>query len=724
MRRTFGIVTALALVLSLITPSAARADSIVDLVLEVLGDQVELTQTITGDADVFVDLSAVPASFFTSNYAVLDASITYDLATIPDPSCPPNLALYRSDATTVLGDRIRRSSAPKVAIQRAAIGQPAERYYKLRVRRATLGDVATAGPCVTTKTVTYTLHVRLYASAPVATGLGFAPTHLPTRGDGEPSIAVDRVNGDQVYISAPVGIPAAAGGNTGGVDFWRSLDAGATFAYQQTGNPAGGGDSHVAVSRNGAVFLADLGGAAIYTSKSVDHGATFANSTPAGANSDRQWLATYTPRSAPAGSEPSKVFVSYHDLAPDNLPYECTSLNGGTVFQPACNPMATRADVLANATGNTIIGNQLFDSHGTIYGVFVSPNQTEVPPDTSMSMRYLWLAASADGIVFANQRIASAPLGYDMGGLFPVIAIDKTDNLYVVWSERRAPAGSSVLKLSYSTDHGVSWSSPRTITTPGQSALLPWIVAGNTGQVDVTWVGSTSGSANDPGANWYQYEAQSLDVLHGGAFTTVAMSPQPTRYGNVCLLGLLCSTEGDDGRILLDFTSIDLDSHCNAHATYANSGPEGQTADPRSTYTDYAKQTAGRSICQPVAPPPPPCDVDNEANGKGEIAEANRSNGTFSFTACSATGDEDRADYADADRHVAFHSTSFTSVVHDYTTRTLTITGTGVNGDHLVTFTITAVDNGLTGLTDLFTIALSDGYQRGGVLAAGNIVLH
>jgi len=478
------------------------------------------------------------------------------------------------------------------------------------------------------------------------------------------------------------------------------------------------------VARNGSVFLADLGGAAIYTSKSSDHGATFVDSTPAGANSDRQWLATYTAPGAAVGTEPSKVFVSYHDLAPDNLPYECISLNGGTIFQPVCNPMATRPDVIANSTGNTIIGNQLFDSRGTVYAVFLSPNQTEVPPDTSMSMRHLWLAVSTDGVTFANQLVAKAPLGRDMGGLFPVIAIDKSDNLYVVWSERVAPAGTSVLKLAFSTDHGVTWSSPRTITTPGQSALLPWIVAGNTGQVDVTWVGSTSGSANDPGADWFQYHAQSTDVLHGGAFTTVAVSPQPTRYGNVCLLGLLCSTEGDDGRILLDFTSIDIDSHCNANLTYANSGPEGRTADPRSPYTDYAKQTAGSSICRPVPPPPPPCDVESEADGKGEIAEANRSNGKFRFRACSPKGDDDGADYTDADRQVAFHSTSFTAVVHNVATHTLTISGTGVNGDHLVTFTITAIDNGLSGLTDTFSIALSDGYQRSGTLAVGDITLH
>jgi len=72
---------------------------------------------------------------------------------------------------------------------------------------------------------------------------------------------------------------------------------------------------------------------------------------------------------------------------------------------------------------------------------------------------------------------------------------------------------------------------------------------------------------------------------------------------------------------------------------------------------------------------------------------------------------------------VNFHSTSYTSVVHNAATHSVTINGTGTNGDHLVTFAITATDNGVSGLTDVFNIALSDGYQRGGTLAAGNVVV-
>lgn len=63
-----------------------------------------------------------------------------------------------------------------------------------------------------------------------------------------------------------------------------------------------------------------------------------------------------------------------------------------------------------------------------------------------------------------------------------------------------------------------------------------------------------------------------------------------------CLAGLNCSVGGDDGRILLDFISVDLDSAGNARVVYANSGPEGTYGDPGMTFTDIASQTSGGGV--------------------------------------------------------------------------------------------------------------------------------
>ena len=413
---------------------------------------------------------------------------------------------------------------------------------------------------------------------------------MPTRGDGEPSIAVDKRN-NNVFISAPVGGPAVLGGVPGGIDFWRSLNSGGSFEYSQpvfSANATAGFDSDVVVDKSGTVWLLDLAATTIFVGRSFDSGATWSGIVPAGFDADREWLAVYGP--TPSGT--IKALVSYHDINVDNYPYECISPDGGATWQTVCNPMLTDPQALADGFDNTTIGPQVFDSAGTVYDVISTPSAG----DPNLTYRSVWLARSADGIVFTNKLIYRAPVGYDTGSLFPTLAVDSADNLYAVWSERLAPSGSSVVKLAYSTDHGDHWSAPQNISTPGQSALLPWVTAYAPGMVDVTWTGSTTGSSNDPTANWFQYAAQNRAVLAGGSWSTARVSSHPVRYGTVCLSGIGCSTAGDDGRILLDFTSIDADSFGNAHVAYANSGPEGYASDPSMMYTDYAKQTTGSRI--------------------------------------------------------------------------------------------------------------------------------
>jgi hypothetical protein len=135
------------------------------------------------------------------------------------------------------------------------------------------------------------------------------------------------------------------------------------------------------------------------------------------------------------------------------------------------------------------------------------------------------------------------------------------------------------------------------VSAAGHSAFLPWIVAGAAGKVDITWVDSTASSPNDPTADWYVFMAQSTTALAGTpSFGRSRVTSQPIRYGNVCLVGLNCSVGGDDGRILLDFISIDYDSSGRAAITFGNSGPEGPADNPREVYTDYVRQTGGAVI--------------------------------------------------------------------------------------------------------------------------------
>jgi hypothetical protein len=594
MRRTLAFVVIFVIALAQSFANTARADSILDAILEFADAKLELSVTGTGDHSYLIDLTKVNPTLF-NKYAVLDARITYDLSRVANPDCPPYLQISQSDATGTAGARVRRSASPQVGVQRVAIARPALRYYVVRVFRNAPEDVSTAGPCATVASVTYTLKVKLFASNPSPTG-GFSQVRLPTGGDGEPSIAVDRTHGDAIYVSAPVGGPAALGGTPGGVDFWRSFDGGATWSYSQPafgGNDTTGGfDSHVLVADNGDVWLADLGVAAIYVGRSSDRGATFTGTTPAGIDSDREWLGLYTPPGAPA---PTKTFVSYHDINVDNLPYECI-IAGGQIGQPWCNPMATDPVAVANGTGNTVIGPQVFDRAGNVYAVFGTPGAPS--GGAPAAIRNLYLARSADGIVFTNKLIYAAPVGFDVAGIFPVIAIDRADNLYVAWSERATPYGPSVTKITASSNGGATWSAPRTLSSPTGSAVLPWLVAGSAGQVDIVWVGTTSGSTNDPTADWFVYMAQTQNALAATAKYNVSrVTSQPVRYGNICLSGLGCTTSGDNGRILLDFIAVDIDSLCNARLTFGNAGPE-RADNPGAPFTDVSSQTSGTTICK------------------------------------------------------------------------------------------------------------------------------
>jgi len=588
MRRTLSVLAAFLLTVAWPQARAVAEVPIPEVDIPIDDSALEINTTGTGNTDYVIDLSGVSAKFFANHYTVLDARITYDLSKVVNPSCPPNITLRTNDSAQTY---IRRSSANNVATQRLAIAQPQERQYLLQVRRDGTG-VSTAGPCVTLTNlaVPYALKIKLAQETASPTGWGFATQHMPTRGDGEPSIAVDKRN-NNVYISAPVGGPAVVGGMPGGIDFWRSLNGGTSFEYSQpvfSANATAGFDSHVAVDRSGTVWLLDLAATTIFVGRSFDSGGTWSGIVPAGFDADREWLAVYGP--TPGGV--IKAFVSYHDINADNYPYECISPDGGATWQTVCNPMLTDPAALADGFDNTTIGPQVFDSTGTVYDVISTPSAG----DPNLTYRSVWLARSSDGIVFTNKLIYRAPVGYDTGSLFPTIAVDSADNLYAVWSERFAPSGSSTVRISYSTDHGDHWSAPQNISTPGQSALLPWVTASAPGMVDVTWTGSTTGTSNDPTANWFQYAAQNRGVLTGGTWSTTRVSPHPVRYGTVCLSGIGCSTAGDDGRILLDFTSIDTDSFGNAHVTYANSGPEGYASDPAMTYTDYARQTSGGRI--------------------------------------------------------------------------------------------------------------------------------
>jgi hypothetical protein len=437
-------------------------------------------------------------------------------------------------------------------------------------------------------------------------------------GAGEPSVAIGP--GDAIYVSAPLAVPAAAGSNGGkpdqGVAFFRSLNHGKTWFVSNQGSQSGGGDSDVVTDASTGVYLEDLAAATITSFKSTDHGATFAQTQPISADTDREWMSVWSPKGTPTGQ--STVYTAYHGLANQNV-FFCLSTDGGQTN--SCMNGITDPTAAQNAACNTDQGNVVTESNGNADFLFA----TSTPQENAQSAGsngcvgalhnlYLGHYDKATGTI-TNHPIYLGPTGHWITGLFPILAIDKSNDLYAFWPESASdktsshtPSGPWSLKLSHSTDGGKTWSTPAVINPPVlRNNLLNWITVGDTGKIDVVWAGTTAAtSAYNATANWYMFFAQSRNGLSATPhFTYRQITPHPIRYGNVCVLGLFCPS--DDSRSLLDFTQVEVDKECRANVVFGDQSAyipalvhKNQAFRGDGTATDWAVQgTKGFRICTP-----------------------------------------------------------------------------------------------------------------------------
>lgn len=124
-----------------------------------------------------------------------------------------------------------------------------------------------------------------------------------------------------------------------------------------------------------------------------------------------------------------------------------------------------------------------------------------------------------------------------------------------------------------------------------------------------------------------------------------------------------------------------------------------------------------------VTPPPPPePGSGRKVTGGGSIPGTGSVEARFTLNVFANL--KGKIDYRDDGAAVRFRTTRILDVAFDDTTHSVQVRGTGVNGDHEVTFTVVVVDNGEPGTTDSFGISLSDGYSRRGTLTEGNVQIH
>ena len=486
---------------------------------------------------------------------------------------------------------------------------------------------------------------------------------------GEPTVVVDRYPftpgqfgnagttnqyRDLGYYSVPLGLGTYS-------FFFKSEDLGQTWRLPlhdpvagriPTQGP-GGGDSHQAVGDvTHKVFFLDLPGPCETMNVSADLGDTWRTDpmgcgTNLGAVDDRQWVDTDEAYSGPGGPS-QNVYVSFiqvfdltgtvppwptlalarsqHDgdtgtFATDSTCNLLTGAGGGNQSPPANpNPVADDLETACPDPSDNklwIAGPVKADKEG--YSGRPTPSHRVYIPFmraatfSGGSPWELYVAISTNGGDTWHRRHIATRVN-NPANIFPQLTIDRGGNLYYTWSEERTPGDEQDVYYAYSTTGGETWSQPIPLTQEtGDSAVFPWMVAGDPGQVDIVYYKSNSGlnsnvsfvDANgnacpDPqseegctGAHpnptvWNVYFGQSQNALNTGSnFKSVQISDHPIHTGSVSTGGL----GGEADRSLLDFLTVDVD-----HLGAANVAWADDNNSRRDTRNKFARQISGNSV--------------------------------------------------------------------------------------------------------------------------------
>ncbi|HEV2046513.1 MAG TPA: sialidase family protein, partial [Chthoniobacterales bacterium] len=472
----------------------------------------------------------------------------------------------------------------------------------------------------------------------------------------EESIRVDptlNANGEHtIYTSAPGSLSA----DTSWV--WHSLDGGKSFKWVVGAAPLqgkvttchGGGDSEIAVDQVGRLYFNDLTLANFSTARSDDFGATFTCSNTGVPDTavDRQW---YAIDGDPLNG--GSIYLANDEIGPGSP--VCGSSAGNNVLVMYRSPVTGLEPIAGiefgpanhvSAVGGcdeAIMGNNEVSPVATTLGQPISPGVYATLPTPVKHIFVIhdnvdlnkiligrcfpvpFVPSNVPGIPNVNDPtglnctdlpVANLGVNQKTGANFPTLAIDNAGNLYAVWEQ--APfgpgtnstgdtviTGDTVLKFSYSTDQGNTWSTPTTIDTSGspdgllRNNVFAWISAGDDGRVNIVWYGTPAvanlggmfdlvgcgqnvlnpppGGKNINGPDavdgfWSVWMVQSLNAhdLAGPVFTPpIRASAHHVHRGAVqTLIGGQC---GWASRALGDYLQLRTGPKGDAHISYADS---------------------------------------------------------------------------------------------------------------------------------------------------------
>ena len=421
-------------------------------------------------------------------------------------------------------------------------------------------------------------------------------------GDGEPRTWVDSHN--CIYGTSP-----------GNPDIWKSNDEGASFSLHviPTTTVPGGGDEDIVTvpqvsgARPDLVYFADLAIADINVLKSTDGGMNYFAPGTGGsagefnASSDRMWL---FPDQLNATT--LNIYSMDHEFVSETIRMASSTNDSPWVTTSGM----TDPELFITDNANTNPG-PIFVNHTThtVYGLFGASTNTENARNAPFGkILNLWetmgpgttMAGVPPG-PFTNVRVykgvidsATTPappagtqtFGTIVANIFPAGDIDRTGNVYAVWSMNSARTNEFSVWMAASHDGGQNFYGPFKVSSGHGTCVLPWVAAGDAGRIDVTWYQSSNVSDPNtmpPGSTWNVMFAQSLNATdREPAFTVSQVSDHIIHTGSISTGGLF----GSSDRSLLDFFTVAIGPDGLANIIYADNGLSG-------LHCSYARQSSG-----------------------------------------------------------------------------------------------------------------------------------
>jgi hypothetical protein len=426
-----------------------------------------------------------------------------------------------------------------------------------------LQPAATAGavPAFTNTPLISTLQLPGITTAPNANSTGNSEPAIAFGKDG--SMAVDGLAWLPFQVNLWQGNFGATPTYFGAMDTdLNNVGAGRTTLGDE--------DADVEITPAGTTLLADLNVSFNRNVKGIRLGVNVTRcpagtTAPSGctsifldtAGADRPWITT-------AGTS---AWVAYHDAGNSTLIRVKHSTDDGKTWTNVGSPIPGQGAATGNATFNNDAGPIVADpGTGVVYDVYAAGEpQTKA---TSTNFNNIFVSRSTDGGQhWTSTLVFHAPPFTGLNNIFPALAVDPiTHVVYAAWTDQHG------VDVSQSSDGGVTWSSPVTVSTI-QTTVMPWVAARN-GKVDVVYYGSTAASPDDTSAVWNVYDSQ----FSNGAWAVKQVSNTPNRVGAVCLSGSGCVN--NTNRELLDLFEVAEDPQSGKAAViYTDSTIDTWTAN-------------------------------------------------------------------------------------------------------------------------------------------------